>query len=103
MLIQVLQSHIDSAKQRICHDCVIAKAVQAVLNDKYTAAVGATQLQIFEVEAYENRYNYAAYPPKYTTDLPGEISKYIWDFDNGRRVKPTSFEVDIPSEYLKEQ
>lgn len=97
MLLKVLQIHIDRAGRR-CVDCVVALAVNDVLNPKYRAFVTQANVHIMRADVapmgkMEDHLN----------SIPNStrLHKYIRDYDIFDDAKPDEFEIDIPPEYLR--
>lgn len=87
--IEVKQHHIDIAKakrsQRNATSCPIARAMREQKIHFY----GVSQEGI---EVNRNLEN--------PLPLPEQAITFIQDFDEGKKVKPFSFEVNIPEQYL---
>lgn len=101
MLVQVTQKIIDSSIRINCDKCAVAEAINAVLSDKFKAVVGVSA-HIYKSENVEFRHT-ERIPPLASIRLPSFVTGFITRFDSGEAVKPISFEIDIPTVYLKGQ
>jgi len=96
MLIQVLQSHIDSGNHGNCRSCPIALAVKDVIREGITPVVSVTRIGLLVDGGIPLEYAWESSLPKIATS-------FIVRFDASYEVKPFSFEIDIPSAHLKEK
>lgn len=85
-LIQVKQEHINQGSRINPFSCPIARA----LREKSEFIYGVTQegVDFVEMESYR-------------IPLPDEAVSFIQAYDNKEAVKPFSFYLEIPSQYLK--
>lgn len=91
MLIQVTQEIIDAATVADCNKCAIALAIKAVLDPKFTVAVGAYSAHI------RNKDGVILLSPS----VGGKAQSFIRRFDQGEKMQPIEFEMDIPEHFLK--
>lgn len=89
--IDVDEECIKNGQRGRCQSCPIALAVNKRLRDFYRSHVSG---------------NLAFFGPgvmlEYSTGLPEIAVRFIHDFDVNAEVKPFSFLVEIPAQYLKE-
>jgi hypothetical protein len=85
MTIHVQQKHIDQGESRRSCFCPIALALADSFSDVIYASVGTGDFAV-------NRrgFNLLQSP------LPESASKFVRAFDNGKPVKPFTFEIEIP-------
>lgn len=88
-LIEVKQQHIREGKCLSPSSCPIAKAIR----EKANMLHGVTQEGADFIKSFAD--NTDGIP------LPEEAVNFIIAFDNSEIVKPFSFYLDIPDEYLK--
>lgn len=89
--INVTRKDIADGVRSDCQKCPISKAINRVLNSGFKAEVF-----LFETEFYDANEN------KIDAVLnPDPAREFIVRFDNKDKLKPFSFEMEIPSEYLK--
>jgi hypothetical protein len=86
--IRVTEKHIDAGKPRKCNTCPIALAI----TDQTKATdvnVGVDNVLISAGGSYAK------------VELPEKAENFIADFDEEKAVKPFSFALDLPEEFLK--
>jgi len=86
MIINVTQSHINNGIRESCHKCAIALALNDALDNKYYLLV--------EDVIHISGLNYNSW---ITRKINSKIADFIFDFDQGKKVKPFSFNLrDLP-------
>ena len=94
--IEVTQDCIDIGRRGNCVNCPVALAIRPHINlTEYYIKVSYTEMGIYD---YNNYYVAAARLP-----LPTEAKQFIADYDANLIVKPFSFDIEIPSRFLKGQ
>lgn len=83
MIIDVLQKDIDYGVRKACMNCPISRAIARAV-DSFHVVVTPVIVRIYKKELIQKRYS-----------LPSKAQDFVLDFDNGRAVKPFTFELDI--------
>ncbi len=92
MRITVTQQNIDNGKLS-CELCPIALAINERLDPKYVVGVGDKRIGIYRGRDDEE---YVSIP------TPQGLLGFIFAFDHKQECAPFSFDLDIPTEYLRE-
>lgn len=93
MLIEITQQRIDEGEQDSCTFCPIANAIADLIDsDRFHVSVGAHKAYIRLRGEITSQG---------ILELPYEAQKFIREFDVFKGAKPFSFQLDIPSMYLK--
>lgn len=79
MKIKVEKKHIEQGVKGDCENCAIAKAIKAKLHHP--------------VEVLQYHISVKKGGQEYCYNLPESATKFIRDFDAGRKVKPFTFET----------
>jgi len=88
MIVKVTKNHIDRGKPDSCYNCPIALALhEADYAVSYMVTVSPVHVHL-EFSGIETEMD---------LPLPQIACDFIDDFDNGRKVKPFEFELEIPS------
>lgn len=90
--IDVTQQCIDDGVARDCQHCPIARAIMARLADGFFVDVVSCGVWIYRTGSRRSVFNVL---------IPANAKAFIDDFDDGRPVFPFSFDLDIPTEYLR--
>ena len=85
VLISVTQEHIDKGVKTSCGSCPIAIAAKEVFIEGIEIAVGINCIGI----------------DTYFVDVPGPARRFIRAFDDGKFVRPFSFEIDVPKRLVR--
>ncbi len=90
MTINVTQEHIREGQTHSCDSCPVALAI--------TAVTGPCDISVLRsdiiIKAWRGK-------TKFTTKSPACVTEFIRYFDNGAKLAPFSFELDIPKRFLK--
>ena len=93
--IRVKKEHIDSGEMMSCNTCPVALAITSVLGSHCTCAVNAIDVYIVDGKSWDSVF----------VKLPKSACNFIDKFDDFGKtsVKPFSFKLDIPEQYLAKQ
>lgn len=76
-------SDINHGQRGECHHCPVARAIKRQLSGIFVS-VGASRICLEDI----------------FIDLPKEVSKFIKDFDQSKKVKPFKFTLNVPSRLI---
>lgn len=85
VLIAVTQEHIDNGKAMSCGACPIALAAKEVFVEGLEIAVGIDCIGV----------------DTYFVDLPDVARRFVRAFDDGKFVRPFTFEIDVPRRLVR--
>lgn len=81
--VSVTQEHVDRGKCRDPWQCAIALALKAAVPD-------AQDVYVTGIDAAFTKLN-----STYHTYCPKELSHYVASYDEGRKIEPTTFELEF--------
>lgn len=97
--INVTDEHIKKGARSSCSCCPIALAVNELLKDNFRVRIGASQYSIWPQYIAIADKDGAAFRDYY---INNRCLGFIHMFDLGYPVKPFSFQLEIPEEFLKD-
>lgn len=86
--IEVTQDDIEKGRRRGSQTCPVARAIKRRLKAGIKAAV-------------YGRAGFVKGWLRHMSDMPGKTQRFVADFDSKRPVKPFTFTLNIPKEYLR--
>jgi hypothetical protein len=91
---KVRQTDIDNGERNKCKGCPVARAINRILREPYTAHVGPVSIHIGEDTGLYGEQR---------IQTPSDIINWIHGFDKGRRgIGPVDFDLPIEPRFLKE-
>ena len=92
LTINVTKNDIKEGDVRKCRSCPVARAITRRLRKPYFASASVFKILIVDDDAPSSRS---------LSNVPRSVGAFITDFDRRRKVDPFSFEIEIPTEYLR--
>lgn len=88
--INVTREHIKEGERGVCNHCPVALAIESVCAPRTSVSVSNRAVVLIGAAATIRK------------TLPYEVQDFIKDFDTFEKVRPFSFDLDIPDELLAE-
>lgn len=93
--INVTKNRIKTGTRKACKKCPIALAITARLKKKYFAVVQPMSIRI------RDRRDFSECSWVHSEYTPAVALGFIEKFDNGKKVKPFRFSLEIPVKFLR--
>lgn len=79
-----------------CRLCPVSQALRRVLLPAYQAWTTGETVKIFPIDDTWRT-------PLWVGTAPREVMTFVYDYDSKKTVKPFSFEMEVPDQYLKKE